>query len=406
MINLLPRLFSTLAWAALLAGLTLPTIAPEVANVATLTLMGIGLLTLAIVPAARAVLRQRSVLVPLVAGLLLLLALAITAKSPMHIAVIMVLAPLWLAGPYAGLLVRPGRWLTPVTIASFALAGAAGGAAVAAFDVLVRQQDRGGFLVNNPIHLADLSLMLGFVALVGVLDWRPIRLLFLLGPVLALITVWFSGSRGPLVAFVPMFVVGGIAIAWMTLPGRLAMAAAVVVIAAVGIGGFAIIGLGLGGRLSSLGEVGTVLLTGSSADGATSERLFMYLSAWNAFWASPWFGHGMIDYTAIARQYAPIGPGYPISEHLHSDIANFAVIGGGLGLLSYGLLVLAPLAGALPVRGPNRRVAIYLSAVAGVGYFGMGLTNAMFGVLSQTVVYAVILALIAALGQLGQRETI
>lgn len=109
---MLPRLFSTLAWAALLAGLTLPTIAPEVANVATLTLMGIGLLTLAIVPAARAVLRQRSVFVPLVAGLLLLLALAITAKSPMHIAVIMVLAPLWLAGPYAGLLVRPGPWLS------------------------------------------------------------------------------------------------------------------------------------------------------------------------------------------------------------------------------------------------------------------------------------------------------
>ena len=402
---MLPRLVFVLAWATLLAGLTLPTIAPEVANVATLFLMGTGLLLVASVPTARAVLQQRSVLLALVAGLVLLLALANTAKSPMHIIAILALAPLWLAGMHAGLLVRLGRWLTPPVIASFALAGAAGGAAIAAFDVLVRHQDRGGFLVNNPIHLADLSLMLGFVALVGVLDRRPIRLVFLLGPVLALITVWFSGSRGPLVAFVPLLVVGGIAIAWMTLPRRLAIVTAAVVIAAVGIGGFAIIGLGLGGRLSSVGEVSTVLLTGSSADNATSERLFMYQSAWNAFWASPWFGHGMIDYTTIARQYAPTGPDYPISEHLHNDIANFAVIGGGLGLLSYGLLLVAPLVGGLAVRGPDRPAAIYLGMVAGVGYLGMGLTNAMFGVLSQTVVYAVILALIAALGQLGRAKT-
>lgn len=403
---MLPRLVFILAWTALLAGLTLPTIAPEVANVATLAFMGIGLLLLAIMPAARAVLQQRSVLLALMAGLVLLLALAITAKSPMHIIAIMVLAPLWLTAMHAGLLVRLGRWLTPVVIASFALAGTGGGAAIAAFDVLVRQQERGGFLVNNPIHLADLSLMLGFVALVGVLDRRPIRLLFLLGPVLALITVWFSASRGPLVAFVPLLVIGGIAIAWMTLPRWLAIAAAVIVVATTGIAGIALIGLGLGGRLSSIGEVGTVLLTGSSADDAISQRLFMYQSAWNAFWASPWFGHGLIDYAAIARQYAPPGPDYPPWAHLHGDIADFAVIGGGLGLLSYGLLLVAPLVGGLVVRGRNRPAAIYLGMVAGVGYLGMGLTNAMFGVLSQTVVYAVILALIAALGELGRGESI
>lgn len=39
-----------LAWAALLAGLTLPTTTPEIANVATLIMMGTGLLLLALVP--------------------------------------------------------------------------------------------------------------------------------------------------------------------------------------------------------------------------------------------------------------------------------------------------------------------------------------------------------------------
>ena len=67
--------------------------------------------------------------------------------------------------------------------------------------------------------------------------------------------------------------------------------------------------------------------------------------------------------------------------------------------------LVAPLVGGLAVRGPDRPAAIYLGMVAGVGYLGMGLTNAMFGVLSQTVVYAVIPALIAALGQLGQAKT-
>lgn len=403
--NLLPRLAFILAWTALFAGLTLPTIAPGAANIAIFTLMGVGLLVLAAVPGARAVFRQPSIQLALLAGLALVVALAATATSPMHIVMIFVLAPLWLAGLLAALLVRLGRWLTPLVIASFALAGAAGGAAIATFDVLLLQHERGGQMVNNPIHLADLSLMLGFVALGGVLDRRPIRLLFLLGPVLALLAIWFSGSRGPLVAFVPMVVVGGTVLALMTLPRRLALAVGLTVIAMVGVAGFAVLGLGLGGRLESLGELGNVLLTGSSADSSTSQRLFMYHSAWNAFQASPWFGHGLIDYTAIAGQYAPTGPSTLNSGHLHNDVADFAVVGGLLGLVCYGLLLVAPIAGGLAVRGANRPAAIYLGIVTSLGYLGMGQTNAMFGILTQTVVYAVVLALIAALGELGRGES-
>ena len=168
--------------------------------------------------------------------------------------------------------------------------------------------------------------------------------------------------------------------------------------------GTVVIGFGLGGRLGRLGGDVVALFTGSTTDGAIGERLYMYLSAWNALLASPWHGYGMIDFTTSAAQFAPPGPGYPPSSHLHNDIADFAVIGGMLGLLSYVLLLVAPLAGGLATRGRNRPAAIYLGAVAGVGYFSMGLTNAMFGILTQTVVYGVILALIAALAQLGQGE--
>jgi O-antigen ligase len=68
-----------------------------------------------------------------------------------------------------------------------------------------------------------------------------------------------------------------------------------------------------------------------------------------------------------------------------------------LGLLSYGLILLAPFAGAWRAQGSQRAPALYLALVASVGYAGMGLTNAMFGVLAQTLVYTVLLSLVAVL---------
>lgn len=400
--NVLPRLVVALAWAALFAGLVMPTPTPELANTVTLTLMGVGLLVLIMVPVSRVVLRQPAIVAAGVAGIVLLLALSLTATSFTHIVVIMVLAPLWLAGAHAGLLTRLGQRLTPLVIASFALLGTAAGAAITTYGAVFLQLDRGGFLVNNPIHLADLSLMLGFVALVGLLDRRPVRFVFLLGPALALTAVWFSGSRGPLLAFVPMLIVAAAIIAFVRLPRRQALTAVVGVIVLIALAGTAVVGLGLGGRLGGLGESAMALLEGNTTDGAISERLYMDISAWNAFLASPLHGYGMIDYTVSAARFAPPGPAFPPSGHLHSDIADFAVIGGLLGLLSYALLLAAPILGGLATRGANQHAAIYLGAVTSVGYFGMGLTNAMFGILTQTAVYGVILALIAALAQQGQ----
>jgi O-antigen ligase len=112
----------------------------------------------------------------------------------------------------------------------------------------------------------------------------------------------------------------------------------------------------------------------------------------------------MIEFTTSAAAFAPPGPGYAPSSHLHNDLADFAVIGGLLGLICYGLLLAAPFAGGLATRGRHRHAALYLGVLASLGYLSMGLTNAMFGILTQTVVYGVLLALIAALAQLGQED--
>ena len=399
------KILNLLAWMAVAAGLVGSTILPEITNIATLSLMGVGLLILAAIPATRAVLAQPTVWVPLLAGLVLLVALLFTATTPIHVLVIFVLAPLWLVGPHAALLSRLKDRLTPELIARLALLGTAGAALVAGFDVLVLGADRGGFIVNNPIHLADIALMLGLITPIGLLDRGKHRYVYLLGPVLALATIWFSGSRGPLLAFVPMLICGAAALAWFTLPRRAALLSTIATIAVVGVAGFVVLGSPLAGRMGQFNEVVSLLSTGVVPEQFLDhERLTMLQSAWSAWLASPVYGHGMIDYTQIAASYGPADNPYPPSGHLHNDIADFAVIGGTLGLAAYGLLLLAPLIGAMRVHGPYRAAAIYLGLVTGIGYLAMGLTNAMFGILSQTVLYAVILALIAVLSVPGDKR--
>jgi O-antigen ligase len=399
--NVLERLFIGAAWVALLAGLTLPSITPGTANITTLVLMGIGLGVLAFQPRTRLVIREPAVWMTLLAGAILLVALVPTASSPMHLVSILILAPLWLVAPHGALLDQLRSWLRPRIIAVFALAGSGGGAAVAATDVLIFGQERGGWLVNNPIHLADLTLMLGFIALVGLTDKHRFNLFFVLGPLFALVAIWFSGSRGPLVAFAPMLVLGGGALALLLLPPRravLLLGAGCLLLAAVG---FALLGSGAAGRLGEIVDIST-LLSGRTADASTNERLHMLQSAVEAFWSSPVYGHGFLDYAAVAQSYVPPGMGYGPWGHLHNDPADFAVIGGTLGLLSYALLLLAPLVSGLGNRGRWRPATIYLGITLPVGYFAMGLTNAMFGVLAQTTLYAVVLSLIATLTLVGK----
>ncbi|WP_127751726.1 O-antigen ligase family protein [Devosia sp. 1566] len=385
-----------LAWCALVCGLTLPTLAPGAANMLTLVLMGVGL-TLLPTAEGRGALGQPATWLPLVAGGLMLLAIAGSAREPMSFGAIIFLVPLFLAAPHAALVEQLGARLTLTAVGTLALLGAIAGAVVAGFDVFVMGEPRGGVLVNNPIHLADLALTLGFVAAVGVLSrWRW-RAVFLLGPLAALLAIWFSGSRGPLVAFVPMSMAALAGAAVHYLPRRRAWlligcgAVAALLVFAV------LIGTGWIERTGPFGEIVSLFRSGEPGDDSTSQRLIMYRSALAAFMASPVWGHGLGHFMEAAAQFAPPGARFPKYDHLHNDIADFAVSGGLLGLLSYGLILLAPFAGAWRAQGSQRAPALYLALVASVGYAGMGLTNAMFGVLAQTLVYTVLLSLIAVL---------
>lgn len=392
MLNLL---LPVLAWSVLVAGLTLPAFAPELSNDVMLALIVAALLHFIWVPNKSQFLAHPAAWMPMLGGLLLFVAFGFSATSLTHWVAFLVLGHLYMVGPLAALLARLGPALTLERVAALSLVGVAGGAVVGAIDIFWFKVDRAG-LVNNPIHLADISLLLGFIALVGIWGQGRWRAIYLLGPVLGLIAVQFTGSRGPLVAFAPMLGVALIALSFTLWSKRTAvlLTAGTTLVLTLGIA--ALLYIGPTGWLGPLDHILELLHSGNTDD-STAQRLIMYQGAYSAFVASPLTGYGLLDYFSAAAAHGPAGVPFPIYEHLHNDIANFAVAGGALGLIAYALFLLAPLAAGMRARGQMRIPLIYLGAVTTAGFFAMGMTNVMVGLRWQDIILATVLALIATL---------
>lgn len=372
---------------------------PGISTETTIIAQSLGLLLCFPMQDWRAWLRRPVVGMPLLAGLLLLAAFAITAKSAMSIAGVMIIAPVYLIGPLMEAFKR-SRWpIGPGLIGGLATVGAGIAMLVALYDVFVLHESRGGTLVANPIHFADAALAMGSLSVLGLFARGRWRWLTLLGLAFALIAVGLSGSRGAMVAVVPMTLVG---IAEAGLWGRLGRRLWVPVAAVVVIGGAAALGaysagwsplVRIEGTFSTLAEGGPV------TDPSDSQRMLMYRGAVNAFLQSPIYGHGTIGFTQIAADTLPPALHAPVYDHLHNDLADFAVVGGIVGLVSYLLVLLAPLVTALQSSGPNRHPAILAASLLVTGFFVMGLTNAMFGIILLTTFFAFAAAVIGHLAQ-------
>lgn len=375
----------------------MPTVLPEVANFSFFVVAGLAILLLLSSTAWGQLLRRPGIALPLVGGAALAVCFAITAREPWHALTVAYFMPLFLVAPLAGLFAGAPRLVTPQATGLAATVGAAGAAAVALYDVFVLGVPRAGVSVNNPIHFADLALMLGFVALVGVYaERRWVRLLVLAGPVLAFVAVLLSGSRGPTVAFVPMLAVALVVLLANERWGR----GKWVVLAVTAVVGLALATLawkiGVFTEVTAFTDIIKVLRS-ETVDSSTEKRLVMYWSAFEAFLSSPIFGHGLVNLTEAVAREVPPGVPFDSPPHMHNDIADFAVVGGALGLVAYGLFLLAPLVEAISAPRPRPWPAIYLAAVLCVGYLSMGMTNAMLGILSQTVLFGFCLALVVHL---------
>ncbi|KQN69710.1 MULTISPECIES: O-antigen ligase family protein [unclassified Devosia] len=379
---------------ALIAVLAMAPVAPEAANVLFLIsgILGFGFL----VRSGVAAIRRPVVWMPLLALLLIAIAYVIGSGSVDGLIGLAYFAPVIGIYPLVAAGEEPG--FEAVDLAGvLGLAGVAGAALMAAVEVMETGTSRAGNSVANPIHFADVALIVGFLACAGML--RPAgrwRYVYLLAPVLASVAVVLSGSRGPMVAIAIMGLVAGL-VAVGTRLVSLKWAGIALVIVAV----FCVIGAVAGVQQLSgvqrvLIDISEVMRVGIPTDESTSIRLQMQLGGWRAFLEAPVFGQGPLDFVSVANGLAEV----PFGEapHLHSDPADFAASAGIIGMVAYLLLLLAPLIEVLRLpRGVERARLLVLASALVVGYFVMGLTNAMFGIWNVTTGYAAICLVIGLL---------
>ncbi|HQZ11901.1 MAG TPA: O-antigen ligase family protein [Devosia sp.] len=283
-----------------------------------------------------------------------------------------------LYGPFATALNRLAKPGNSTTVGTLALCGAGLAFVVALVQVFVFHYLRAEGWYSNPIPSATVAVLLGFLALVGYrssVGWR--QTLLLLGPVIGIGTVYLAGSRGPLLA-VPFLIL--IALFMAQLSRRAILLIGLLLV--VEIGSFAVLLPDNLQRFVAIGEAANEYAAGEDvgADLSFSIRLKIYESSFRAFLDSPLIGHGWAMKVPAAAKY--VDGIYPDSHqtHLHSDIFNFAVSAGIVGLLAYLAVLLAPLASlrATP-RDSQYEARRYGVAVLVAGYAACGTINLLFG---------------------------
>ncbi len=288
-----------------------------------------------------------------------------------------------------GALAGPARWVpSPTVFALICLLGSLVALIGGGYEHFVQGIYRPG-LGNNPIHYASLAAVSGCLAMTGVVSTKaPWRYLFLLGPVFALGCAVVADSRGPMLGALAMSAVGMLTLTvWLWRENQFRIA----VLVCTGIAVSAIVYLmGTGNaRVASILHSGLDIFrfTGGSDD----IRAAMYVSAIEVLRASPLVGVGLGQIMVTAETMFPAlfaGTGL---ENLHADWANFAAMAGAMGLLAWLLLLCSPLLMLLDRTARQDRVLVLGAVLLTTGQFTLGVSNATFGILPQTVLYAVTL---------------
>lgn len=332
---------------------------------------------------------------------LLMLTLPFAYKDASDLSFLAALIPIFIAPALVMLLREEPRFASPLVIGTLCLAGAIGAVSAALNDVLFLGLARAGG-GNNSIHFASISLIVSFMALIGLFGSKSAwRFLFLTGPAFGMAAVFLSGSRGPILAGTVLTIaIFPFIFFWFW------REKAFKIMLAIGL----IVGLGLSTQIDGIdvtraanifNDIGAVFDANAQIDGATQERLVLYQAAWEAFKQAPVFGYGSGHFATEAGKFMPDAyANMRGSEHLHSDIADFATIGGVVGLLAYLCLLSAPLFVFRGVYDVNIRRALMLGGIVmAVGYFALGLTNAVFGILPQTMLFGVLLGVLVGMAQ-------
>ncbi|MCR6672066.1 O-antigen ligase [Devosia ginsengisoli] len=369
---------------ALVAALAMTPVAPEAGNIIYLAA---GAVAIILMRPSLAAFYRPIVWMPFGGLSLVLVAYTFAAGGVAGVLSVLYFAPFLAVWPLISL-ARADAGPEPAMVALLSLCGVAGAAAVAVGEFAATGTMRAGASVANPIHFADVALACGVLATIGaVYATGALRIIALSGPVFAAAAVLLSGTRGAVVAFVAMaFTALVLAVVLRAISRRhfvMALVAAMAIIAALALGAGQISGV-----QRVVNDVKDLMQSELPAGNSTNLRLQMYKGGLDAFVSSPVVGHGPFAYVAVAE--SSVGGSFEDAPHLHSDLANFAASAGILGVLAYFLLLLAPLAEVFQNRRVVPKGLIIVVASLTVGYLVMGLTNAMFGILSVTVFFSTI----------------
>ena len=254
---------------------------------------------------------------------------------------------------------------------------------------------------SDPIWAAEAALILGFVAVLAIpvikSRWRYV---LLLAPAMGLGITLLSGSRGVLLAAPPIVLVL-LATTFRMWWKQIAVGCVVLVVAGAAVLPFA------PGQVQRIERIVTVfedlLTTGDVSESSAGARVAFWRAGTEAFLASPVIGYGWSKHKKVAYSYLPDGgkafekKGSRLrgNKHLHADILDIGVSGGLLGLAAYGLILLAPLLGAIrSVRDSQYAARLTGAIVLSVGYFACGLTYIMFGYEFHTTLYVCLAAIV------------
>jgi O-antigen ligase len=263
--------------------------------------------------------------------------------------------------------------------------GALAAAIVGCVQVFALGVDRASGWSNSPIHFSNFAVMFGFMALGGTFlaegRWKWV---LLSGPVLGLLAATMADSRGAFVVAIGLALV--FAVMQVALrPGR-PLVKASIAIALVAVPLLAVILANFFGftRPYETLLVFRDLLSGRVvADSSSAYRLEMYSGGLKAFLDAPLFGYGWHSQMAAALPYmsdfARAGYASEGWGYLHNDALSFAVSGGLIALLAYGLWILAPIVGLTSVPKDSWAVArSYFAIVLAAGLSMGGATDVLF----------------------------
>ena len=309
-------------------------------------------------------------------------------RSPQDVLAPVLLLPM-LSTIALGLLARPARFVPGSTVfASICLVASCVAIVAGAYESAVLGVYRSG-LGNNPIHYASLAAMAGGLALVGVVGTQSAwRYVFLLGPAFGLGSAIIADSRGPMLGAGTIAAAGLFLLTiwlWRETLFRHLMLGALLISGAVGTLLFG------SGNSRVAGIFHSALNIFRFTGGSDDIRALLYTSALEVLRRSPVVGGGLGQIMHTAQELFPNRPEPFWLEDLHADWANFAAMAGGLGLLAWLLLLVAPLLLLVDKRSRQDRPIVLGVLVLSIGQLVLGISNATFGILPQTMIYAVAL---------------